>query len=416
MPAGKISMTVVNDAVNPIFVHIFSINNGSAIHFLQGPDNVWVSGGVPSNPPAQFSAIKVIYGQYVDLDLVLFALDVSGRLWWSSSDANGNWGAGWQQMPAGTLGSTFQSFDVDCNYNAGLVVVVSYPGTQATTDILVFDGTNWTPGWNNTPSSYAPYEVDHNGAVYPVPLAFPPILTSPTISDNGGNQDTTAPIVMGLSVSSSPPPYPECLFQNAETSDWQWSQLPVVVNKISRPHGFLNVPQPPYPVNVQSLFLGGGAGAWEFIMFLIGDDGNIYYNVSTGLGQGWEYEGVLPNPNKLKFTKVVEMSGFPIDQNELGVLQVIALGQEAAGDSLFPFLFTLSEELMQSNPPWSWSWENQLPAPVPSPSFVDCDIAFRPDTLSVQVGLLGSDGNVFINYQTQSGWNWYFGLQGKGLP
>ncbi len=152
---------------------------------------------------------------------------------------------------------------------------------------------------------------------------------------------------------------------------------------------------------------------------MIGSDGNIYVNVSMDQGQSWLFGGLLPNPNNLVFTKVQAINGFPVNNYE-GVLEIIALGGQSVGDPQYPYLLELPNVVatLDSDPlAWTWNWKNQLPSNPPSPSFVDFDIESGPTGQNLQLVLLGSDGNTYVNFQVPSGnWGWYAGHHSTGLP
>jgi hypothetical protein len=157
---------------------------------------------------------------------------------------------------------------------------------------------------------------------------------------------------------------------------------------------------------------------------------------TSGTGSAWSF---YPQPAALDDANAVVMTAAAIDNG--GNLQVIGIGASGvpipvplppnvAYPYAYPYWPTIAP-VVDSYPYGFWQdtggnwnlysngdsvgppWSTRLPA---QNHVCDLAVAMGPQGY-LQVGYIGFDGNVYINWMEPEGnWNWYPGLKGDGLP
>lgn len=432
MSTGQISMCP-NAAVDA--VRLFWVNQGAVKQFIQNKANVWAAADPPPNPDqANFAKVKAI-GGYGDNAVVLLGLDDQGALWWAASDTNNVWGTPWTRIPAPR---PYQYFDAVSNVNAGIFLIGSRNGVA---DTQAFDGTNWQANsdWSSTPPANSQFTYPNTpGQPIPFLVKFPPPFADVAVDNNVAiREEDSAPVPCGLTSGpgaapdfSDPNPTgimgggePFSLYVDPDSNDWAWSTMPAAQITDEDDEGETETAQaPPYPTagNAYEQYSGAFTGIWLNVplMFMLGTDGNIYVDDAADGGvANWTYGGKLPNPLGLVYTKALWTIGGPRAADGVpATVRVILLGKETANAPAYPYLVSMPYELLHQGPAnWAWQWIGQMPSQNPAVAVLDFDIQQGyPD---VQVGLLGADGDIYINYQDVNGnWAFYGGYGGKGLP
>jgi len=144
---------------------------------------------------------------------------------------------------------------------------------------------------------------------------------------------------------------------------------------------------------IAALAVGGNATLQALVL----DQNGVPYLAWDASGNGTNFvtyaenSGMLPNQNNIGFSALAAASG------NQGNLQVVGIGKT---DGL-PYLF------WQDAASGSWSGCYQLPIDTSAPGLSDLCTGMGSQQY-LQVGYLGTDGKVYVNWQDTNGnWGWY---------
>ncbi len=326
--------------------------------FTQNATGVWASAKAPGPIPANVT-FKGLAGLYN----VLFAMDQGGKLWSISQDAGGKWAnAGFQALPDSAATSNgYTDFAITPMRGQGVVVAGGTSGSAYT--------------------QFGPLQG---------PLTAPSALTyveGPTVAASATSltpQGGLTAVVLG-STANLEINITTCAY-STDGATWLSSTTPENVD---------------YP-EIAAIATGNG-GALQAIVLSnnLQSNGGVPCLMwdSSGNGSNWTWYGPLPNPAGVSFISVAAASGVGG-----GSLQVVGIG---AADGM-PYL--IWQNAQGTWFPYSNPNGGGMKLPYNGPQIQDLAIGVggMGSQGYLQVGYIGTDGKIYVNYQDPSGtWGSY---------
>jgi hypothetical protein len=348
---------------------IYLDGGGNPYAFKQTADGVWH--GPTAVPSLQKTFVAILA---LDDGYGLLALDHDGHLW-STTQNQDVWNQnGFSRLPnASNLAfSDFSAAEVK-----GFPLLVAAGGGAVGGLPNVFAQTGYLAGGDTT---------------QPVPM----------VGGNGMNHSSVA--VVGIDPMSGPPDRPDdtptavvfvgylaagvagwfgC-FTSTDGKIWLAAAMPPSSNEFIR-------------VGDVAALVSGGDGNLQAI--LLSADGLPYLVWDTsGTGSKWSFYqngGKLPNPNGLQYTMMAAAKG------NGGNLQVVGISEE------LPYL--IWQDTGGNWHPYTNPQGQGMQLPNANPAVPVVDLAMGTGNQGVlQVGYIGQDGKIYVNWQDKNGnWGWY---------
>lgn len=330
-----------------ILTLVYLDSAGAPHTFTQNATGVWANATAPGPIPSGVT-FKALSG----LANTLFAMDQNGKLWSIAQDNTGKWNsAGFQALP-NSAKIAFTSFGVASLPGLGIVVCGAVGNAGAYTQSGPLQGPLSQPAQLN--SVYGPNIAVAATTKSGVPTAV--VL------------GTTAEIEINMTTGA----------YSTDGVTWHPSTIPQTIG---------------YPI--LATLASGNAGTLQAIILnttLQSSSGlpNLLWD-SSGNGSNWSWYGQLPNSNSIAFSQAAAANG------NNGNLQVVGIDPS------------------NSQPYFIWqdasngNWMGCYQLPYNGKPIVDLAIGKGGQGSQgyLQVGYLGNDGKVYLNYQDLSG-AWYF--------
>jgi hypothetical protein len=358
----RIAMSLTSGGdLNLIFL---SPTNGQPLTFFQTSDGAWHptknQGGSPTliQNPAPTTMFQAILGAGVK---GLIALDQNGSLWQTTQ--NGTTWNGFSLLPNALQPKpAFVDF-ATCSGQIDPIFLVACSQALSESNLYLQAGSNLAAMPQPVLASL-PQMVR-------IPTGSYPMVFSSVAAAQFGNQSAAAVVdpVKGWAVWTS----------NGQT--WSGGPLPASNVPFFQPTACVLVP---------------GNGGLQAIV-LNGNDHNLYLWWWAGPGSDWSWYGKLPNPDGVSFTTMAAAMG--ADSH----LQVVGIGTDG-----LPYLIWQNQEGTWA--PYKNPDGQGMQLPMKSQAAIPLmDLVMGTGNQDyLQVGYIGADGNIYVNWQNKNGtWDWY---------
>jgi len=346
---------------------VFLDPGGNPFAFLQGVDGVWHPTKAEAPGPTQIPA-QTTFSAVLGVDFFgLLALDQKGSLWSTTQDAEGNWNPnGFSLLPNALLpnGQALSFADFGACQVAGFPVLVAAGGSGP------------------APNVYAQVGVlAQGGLTQPAPIGGEYLSKGSVAAIGIDPNGVSTAVVVGSSTLAGWPPF--WCFTSVDGVNWLAAGTPQ---------------ETPFGVNLAALVSGNPNGTLQAILLQNGTPYLIWD--ASGNGSNWvlfqnQNNGQLPNPDGRQFSMMAAARG------NGGNLQVVGISNglpdliwQGAGGDWSPY----------ANPQGQGM---QLPDANPMNALLDLAMGTGNQGF-LQVGYIGQDGSIYVNWQDQDGnWGWY---------